>query len=82
MGQIGEKNNGQDKYSISFVAAANATSLSHGNLYLLGDPITAVMLRTVMKDILYYGVRNFFVFAINCSLAYQYEGIFTSVTES
>jgi len=74
MEQIGKKNNGQDKCSISFVAAANTTFLSHRNL--------SVMLRTVMKDILYYGVINFFVFAINCSLAYQYEGIFTSVTES
>jgi hypothetical protein len=58
------------------------TFLSHGNLYLLGDPITAAMLRTVMKDVLYYGVRNFFVLPINRSLAYQYEGIFKSVAES
>jgi hypothetical protein len=44
--------------AVSLVAVADMIFLSHRNLHLLGDPITAAMLRTVMKGTLYYDVRN------------------------
>lgn len=76
--QIYKRNNRQDKYRVFLLLPHQAQHFCHTeSLHLPGDPMTAALFRTVIKDIPYYIIRNSFVFTINHVLFEHLEGTFT-----